>query len=106
MIPFQSFVRQNCCFLKREYHLKSFQEIPGPPSLPVFGNTHLLMKKPHGFKKSWLNLKAMRQQYLSKDDKLMRMQWPLINKTGNVVLLLDPFDVQKVHQHEGKYPNR
>ena len=49
--------------------------LPGPPNkgLPFFGHLKLLYKKPAGFAKSWQNLKEMRSEYCTKEDKLLRL---------------------------------
>lgn len=67
----------------------------------------LLYKKPAGFAKSWQNLKEVRSQYCNEDDKLLRLNLPILNPiNGKVVVLLDPKDVEQVYRHEGKYPIR
>ena len=85
-----------------------FDSIPGPPGkgLPFIGHVNLYIKKPHGLKKSWKNLKEIRKQYLKEDDKLLRLHLPPFCPSGNVVLLLDPADVEDMYRHEGKYPYR
>ena len=63
------------CSSVRLKKLKSFEDIPGPPNkgLPFFGHLKLLYKKPAGFAKSWQNLKEMRSEYCTKEDKLLRL---------------------------------
>ena len=63
---------------------------------------------PTGISKSWKNLKEIRNQFLKEDDKLLKLNLPPFNPEGKgkFVLLLDPNDVEQIHRHEGKYPNR
>ena len=75
--------------------------------LPFFGHLKLMYKKPAGFAKSWLNLKEIRSQYCTEQDKLLRLNLPPLNPiNGKVVILFDPNDVEQVYRHEGKYPFR
>ena len=75
--------------------------------MPLLGHMKLLYKKPAGFAKSWLNLKEIRSKYCSEQDKLLRLNLPILNPiNGNVVILFDPNDVQIAYRHEGKYPFR
>lgn len=86
-----------------------YENIPGPPGQgwPFVGHTLMFMKNPHGFEKSWLNLKEVQQKYLKKNDKLIKFHSPIFNPdTGKVIFLLDPNDIEQVYRHEGKYPNR
>ena len=59
---------------------------------------------PTGIGKSWENLKEIRNQYLKKDDKLLRLNLPPFNPEGKgkFVLLLDPNDVEYIYRHESK----
>lgn len=103
----QSLIPRRC--LTNSTSLRPFESIPGPPGngLPFLGHTHLLLKKPHGFGKSWMNVKEMVQKYDAQGAKLLRFRSPILNPdNGYVVFLLDPQDVGQVYKHEGKYPKR
>ena len=68
------FLNRTCSSVRLK-KLKSFEDIPGPPNkgLPFFGHLKLLYKKPAGFGKSWQNLKEMRSEYCTEEDKLLRL---------------------------------
>ena len=68
----------------RSIATKSFEDIPGPPGngLPFIGHSHLYLKKPHGFARSWNNVKSLTEKYLKDDDKLMRLNIPYL--TGSL----------------------
>ena len=91
-------------------NVKPYHEIPGPPGkgLPFIGHMNLVSKKPHGLEKVWLNMEILQQKYLKDHDKLMRLNFGILNPDGDgrYVLLYDPTDVEKVHRNEGKYPKR
>ena len=104
-----SIIIRNLATAANEAAVKPFEAIPSPPGgwLPIFGHLPAMIKEPAGFGKSWQNIRNLKEKYLAKDDKIMRMNMPLFNPiNGRVLLLFDPADCELAYRLEGKHPWR
>ena len=104
-----SLIIRNLATAATEATVKPFEAIPSPPGgwLPIFGHTPAMLKEPAGFGKAWQSIKNLKEKYLAKDDKIMRLNLPLVNTmNGRVLFLFDPADCELAYRLEGKYPWR
>jgi len=78
--------------------VKSFDDIPSPPGLPIFGHLHLLMKKENAE-----NMVGFFGGLQAKYGNIVRIKVPGIGN-GNMVVLFKPSDVKSLYSNEERIP--